>query len=144
VTAGSDSDLFLAKFDPSGQHIFSKRFGSASADEREGRIAVDAAGNIVLAGILRDSTDFGGGPLWCHAGAVESADAFAAKYDPNGQHLWSRRFGDALGQTVRGVDVSPAGEPFLSGAFSGTLDFGAGPIVSGQEYFGLYVTKLTP
>ena len=77
---------------------WSKQFGEASAKEIEGAkaVATDAAGNVIIVGDLWGAANFGGGVLTT-AGAQ---DVFIAKLDPNGKHLWSKRFGDATSYQV--------------------------------------------
>src|SRR5262249_45698011 len=86
ASAGS-SDIYLAKLDPSGKHVWSKRFGSSTGDEGGYSAAIDAAGAIAITGPIAAPTDFGGGAL--------AAGAYVAKFDASGQHLWSKSYGDA-------------------------------------------------
>ncbi|HUN81537.1 MAG TPA: hypothetical protein VMV81_08520 [Phycisphaerae bacterium] len=55
-------DIFLAKFDASGNHLWSKRFGD-SLSQIGAAIAVDLAGSVWIAGSFLGSLDFRGGPL---------------------------------------------------------------------------------
>ena len=70
--------------------------------------------------------DFGGGPL-TSAGGI---DIFLAKFDPAGNHLWSKRFGDGFSQIGYSVTVDGADNVLFTGAFSGSVDFGGGPLTS--------------
>ena len=124
VSAGS-ADVFLAKFNADGVHQWSKRFGSAGADAGWA-LAVDPSGHVVLAGKFAGTVDFGGGPL-VSAGL---ANAFVAKYDSNGLHVWSRRLGGSNNETAYGVVVDASGSIIVTGEFDGTADFGGGPLVS--------------
>ena len=57
LKAGATTNVFVAKFDPTGATLlFATYFGGTGADSRVG-IAVDAAGNIYVAGTTT-STDF--------------------------------------------------------------------------------------
>ena len=69
--------------------------------------------------------------------AVGQTDAFLAKLDGNGAHLWSKRFGDASYQIGKSVAVSTAGEIALVGMFDGTIDLGDGQLVGagGKDAF---------
>ncbi len=135
VSAGS-SDVFVAKFDASGGHLWSKRFGDVNPQSVSG-VAVDGAGNIVLVGSFNGTVDLGGGPL-VSAGTV---DVFVAKLDGNGSHLWSKNFGDVGPQFAGAVVFDGAGNVLLDGHFSGSINFGGGPLVStgGNDAF---ITKL--
>jgi hypothetical protein len=58
----SDSDIFIAGFDPQGMHRFSLRAGSTGLDSGT-RIAALADGTVVATGWFSDEVDFGSGPL---------------------------------------------------------------------------------
>ena len=51
----------------------------------------------------------------------------AAKLDGNGNHVWSKRFGDSAPQFVDAIAVGADGSVVLTGQFMGALDFGGGP-----------------
>lgn len=125
LSPAGDYDALVAKLDPAGNCIFSKRFGDGSFQQASA-VAVDASGNVIIAGILSGTTDFGGGPLTSAAGQ----DVFVAKLDPTGNHLWSKRFGGAGNQIGIGVATSQAGDIAVTGWMTGTLDFGGNPMTS--------------
>src|SRR5581483_8621995 len=53
-------DVYVAKLDPTGQHVWSKGFGGPNTDEGY-RIAVDQAANTVyVAGYFQGPISFGG------------------------------------------------------------------------------------
>jgi hypothetical protein len=128
---------FVAVFDPGGAVRWAKALPLAAGGMR---VAVDAAGYVVLAGRFEGSVDLGGGPLKSAGGA----DIAVARLDPGGDVLWSERFGDPSDQEVTGVAVTPAGEIVLTGDFTGALDFGLGPLtgVGGSTLGDFYVAKL--
>ncbi len=124
VSAG-DFDMFLAKFDPAGTLVWSKRFGNGFINEGRG-VAVDGAGNVVLVGFSAGATDFGGGAL-PNGGAY---DVSVAKYDATGAHLWSKLMGTTLDQQGIGAGVDAAGNVLVVGYFMGSLDLGGGAMAS--------------
>ena len=131
TTAGAD-DIFLAKFDAAGNHLWSKRFGDGSGELGES-VAVDNAGNVFLTGYFGGSVDFGGGPLT----SAGSLDTFLAKFDAAGNQLWSTGFGAPDNQIGQSVAVDSAGNAFLTGFFGGSVDFGGGSLTSagGNDVF---------
>lgn len=127
VSAGS-WDIFVAKYSGlTGAHLWSRRFGGAATEEGLG-LAVDASGNVFVTGHYSSTAiDFGGGPL-TNAG---NTDIFLAKLSgSNGNHLWSRRFGNTGADESRATTVTPSGDVYISGSFSGTVDFGGLPLTS--------------
>ena len=119
------ADVFVAKYAPTGGHVWSKAFGGFGSDDAEG-IAVDSQGNVFLTGTFRDAVDFGGGAL-TSAGAD---DIYVLKLSTSGAHVWSKRFGDAVDQTARGIAADSSGNLYVTGHFSGTLDFGGAPMTA--------------
>jgi len=99
---------------------WSKSFGDA-AGQRVNAVTVDGLGAVFVTGAFSGTTDFGGGPLE----AAGDDDLFVAKYDTNGDHVWSRRFGDAGRQNGAAISLGPSGEVVVVGAFSGSIDLGS-------------------
>lgn len=124
VSAGG-FDVFLARFNDAGIHLWSKGFGDA-ADQTGRSVDVDFMGNIVLAGAFLGAIDFGGGPLQSQG----SEDVFVAKLDDMGLHIWSKGFGDPAQQIGRAVAADAAGNVIATGSLSGSADFGGGPLTS--------------
>jgi Beta-propeller repeat len=124
MSAGGD-DIFLAKLDPNGAHVWSKRFGDGGSQVGYA-VSTDGAGNVVVTGAFSGTVDFGNGPLVSSGGD----DVFVAKLDPSGGPIWSRRFGDLKGQSAIGVAIDGSDSVLVTGYFSGTLDFGGGPLLA--------------
>ncbi len=121
LESAGDYDGYLAKYDGGGALLWAKRFGdAASSYPCYYAVDVDRSGDIVLAGSFGMTVDFGGGDL-VSAGAY---DLFVAKLSGGGEHLWSRRFGDASSQETTSVAADSAGNVILGGHFTGVLDFG--------------------
>jgi hypothetical protein len=77
LPSAGGQDVFLAKLDGAGTHIWSKRFGDSAEQDTAG-IAVDASGNVVLAGWFAGSMTFDGSLLV----SADAADIFIAKFSP--------------------------------------------------------------
>lgn len=119
------SDIFIAKVDAAGKHVWSKRFGG-TGDDRAWAVATDPAGNVVVTGVFSNTVDFGGGPLVSSG----SWDIFAVKLDAAGNHLWSKRFGDSAQQEGHALAIDAAGNVVVGGMFWGALDFGGGAMTT--------------
>ena len=124
--AGADTDVVVAKLDPNGNALWAKRFGNGGNAQYGYGVAVDAGGNAVVVGAMSGSIDFGGGNL----NGAGGLDAFAAKLDPNGGHVWSRLGGFTQDQVARGVALTPQGDAIVVGAFSGNIGFGGAAVTS--------------
>ncbi|MFO0587288.1 MAG: nucleotide-binding protein [Polyangiaceae bacterium] len=138
VSAG-EADVFLAKLDPDGKHLWSKRFGD-SQDQLSMSIAFDVQNNVLLAGAFVGALDFGGGPLASAGGH----DVFLAKLDTLGDHVWSKRFGDQAEQYVTAVASDGAGAVLVTGYFTGALDLGGGAMIAKSALSDGFVAKFSP
>lgn len=138
ASAGSQ-DAFLVKLDSAGNTLWGKRFGGLGFESGDA-VAVDAAGNVVVTGILASSADFGGGALT----SAGSYDVFVAKFDPTGALLWANRYGDNVAQWASDIGVDGTGNIVLTGTFLGTVDFGAGPLTNPSPVANVFLAKLDP
>ncbi len=139
TTLGAGHHVFIAKFDPSGKHLWSKGFGSPG--EQHGvSVAADNAGNAIITGSFIGAVDFGGNPLASVGNS--NPDIFVAKFAPDGKPLWSKGFGDSGEQRGVGIAVDSASNVLLVGNFGGTVNFGGGAIKSTGAGFDIFVAKL--
>jgi len=138
--APADEDCSGASALCTGNHVTSKAFGDALAQTMND-VATDAQGNVYVIGSFAGSLAFGGA-----IGTLTSAggtDVLVAKLDNTGTVLWAKRYGNTADQVGNAIAVDPTGNVVITGAFQGTVNFGAGT----QTSFGgddLFVAKLDP
>jgi hypothetical protein len=127
LASAGGSDIFVAKLDGAGKHVWSKRFGDA-ADQTAGAVAVDAMGEVWLTGAVTGTVDFGGGPL---ANAADPlTDVFLASLSSSGAYVSAKRFNATLAQRGTALAINASGAMALGGVFDGTVDLGCGLISS--------------
>jgi hypothetical protein len=126
LTSAGCSDIFVAKFDTDGNHVWSQRFGDDSCEDEGFSVAVDGSGNVVVTGKFRGTVDFGGGPMT--SAGFGSLDIFVARFDPNGNHLWSKSFGSASSDFGNHVAADGLDNVIITGRFGDTVDFGGGTL----------------
>ncbi|WP_437778528.1 hypothetical protein [Sorangium sp. So ce1097] len=73
-------------------------------------VAVDAMGNVYVAGYFMGAVSFGDDVLI----ASGERDAFLVKLSASGDYIWSRQVGDIRQETAYSLAVSPEGEAFLA------------------------------
>lgn len=125
LASAGGADIILAKLNGmTGAALWGKKFGDAAIDQAGRSVAVDGQGNVLIAGAFDGTVDFGGGPLT----TAGSTDAFVAKFDPTGAHLFSRAFGDAGVQSGRSIAADAMGNFVVVGDSNGTIDLGGGAL----------------
>ncbi len=141
LSSNGGADVFLASFDSgTGAHVWSKHFGG-TVNDRPASVAADGSGNVYVAGLFQNTTDFGAGSV----SSGGSYDSFLASYDVTGAYRWSRTSGAVATDEARGVAVDSAGNVFLTGYFGQSADFGTGTLTSagGTDLFVASYTAAT-
>ncbi|MBI2566331.1 MAG: SBBP repeat-containing protein [Candidatus Schekmanbacteria bacterium] len=125
-TPGDYDDVFVAVLNAAGSALrFSTYFGGPRAEEVRA-IAVDAAGNIHIAGRTNSDGLPVLGTIADHAGGW---DAFAARFGPDGTLGFSTFLGGALDDDARAVAVTADGRTVVGGVTS-SADF---PVAGGLQ-----------
>jgi hypothetical protein len=137
LTSAGLEDIFVLKLDSSGNHVWSRRYGSVSPDYGSGVSAI-ADGGALVTGFFRGTVDFGGGPL---NSAEGSEDIFVLKLGSSGIHVWSRRYGSVGPDHGSGVSATSDGGALVTGYFRNTVDFGGGPLTSAGSW-DIFVLRL--
>ncbi|MGD2110327.1 MAG: SBBP repeat-containing protein [Phycisphaerae bacterium] len=150
TATSTDTDLWVAKFDPDGNVLWAHAAGSVPdnmfdtpADVGEA-IAVDADGNCYLAGFFtRNSITFGSVTLIEGDGSF-----FLVKYDPGGNVLWVRQADSVCtvcNDPAAVMAVDGNGNVFVTGIpLNGDIDFGPFALSNTTFFFAKYDTDGTP
>jgi hypothetical protein len=137
--AGGGLEALVAKLDPSGAPIWAHAYVSEGFAHQIARaVAIDGAGNILVAGELQETVDFGTGPLT----SAGDTDIFVLKLDPAGETVWASAYGDGDVQHVTAIATLPDDGVVLTGDFFGTLDLGGDPLVATGDSTDIYVAAL--
>jgi hypothetical protein len=117
VSAGN-GDIFIVKYDASGNLLWARRAGGGS-DIYANDIAVDPAGNCYIIGEFYDSASFDGNVVY----STIAQDVFTAKYDPDGNGVWAASSGGLSGDWGTGIAVDSLGNVFIAGYFQSQFVF---------------------
>jgi len=120
-----NTDAFLVKLDPDGTHVWSNGYGGPTTDQGLA-VLVDGSQNVLVAGTTdSESVDFGGGELVNDS----TANVFLAKFNPEGEHLWSHSYGGTFKAEFSAIAADGAGDFLVAGhIWSADVDFGTGPL----------------
>jgi hypothetical protein len=133
----NSSDVFLAKYDTSGNAIWVQQ--ATGNSDQEGRcIAIDYQGNVLIGGSYVPDLYFNSYQL----NGWGNYDAFVAKYDPNGNFISVISAGGATwNEYVYGICADNTGNIFVSGSFSDVAYFDADSLVSYGNY-DIFIGKI--
>ena len=130
LTGTGDSDIFVAKIDPSGSFSWVTQAGGTDEDEAF-RTSTLADGSAIVEGYFTDVASFG--PFTLTSAGEE--DYFVAKVDSSGTFLWATRAGGTGddGTESWGVSALVDGSAIVSGSFENTADFGSTTLTSAGD-----------
>jgi hypothetical protein len=137
LTSAGSYDVFVAKYSPTGVHLWSKSFGGAAL-EALGGVAVDPAGNVLVAGGFKNTADFGTGPI----ASAGDYDIFVTKFSPTGSNIWVRTFGGTDTDRACSIAADASGNVILAGNFRSTVNFGGGALTN-ADAADLFLAKLS-
>jgi len=137
-------DLFLAKYDASGNVLWVK--GAAGKGNDQGfSVATDASGNVFITGSFDGNTlTLGSIPLTIIYPTF--LNMFIAKYDANGNVLWAKNAGGYWGGCMgMSLNTESNGNIFVTGVFgSSTMMFGNTLLNNPGINSSLFLVKYDP
>ncbi|BDS10047.1 DUF7619 domain-containing protein [Aureispira anguillae] len=119
LTAVDHEDVFVQKLDANGNFIWAKSMGGVSGDEGRS-LAIDDLGNVYTTGRFRDTVDFDPGVGVYKLVSTSLYDLFIQKLDANGNFVWAKSIDADMG---RAITVDHLNDIYITGSFSGTVDF---------------------
>lgn len=148
----NDVSGFLVKLSATGAPLWvlsqSEPAGmAAGTDQIDYDVEVDAEGNVLLTGAASGTTIFdAANPGTSARLAAGAADAFVAKYDPQGALIWAKLLGDASPQVGASIAKGPLGTVWSTGYFTGSITVDAAPPVTLTSAGGIdvFLTRLSP
>jgi len=145
LTSVGQDDIFVCKYNASGNFVWAKSFGGIQHDEA-GSIALDAAGNVYITGRFFDTVDFDPGVSTYNLTIPGFyGDACVCKLNNSGSLVWVKQLGNNADEIGFSINVDVAGNVYTAGIFSGTSDFDPGSGTFGLTSingFNVFVSKL--
>jgi hypothetical protein len=123
------SHFYVAKLTSQGDHVWSTQLGGNYAT-RDGRLAVDAQGGIVVGGIFAQTMSLAGQSFQ----GSQLGSAFVASLDASGTAQWARAYAGQYASEMGGVGAGPAGSAAVGLSSLETVDFGDGPLTTKGGY----------
>lgn len=140
------SDIFVAKFNTSGNLLWARAYGSQSVDVNNS-VVTDRQGNVFIAGSFAGTSISFGTTSLINSGVVGYDDLFIAKLNSSGNELWAISQGNSIGgEVAKQLAVDSIGNLFVAGAFNGNST-SLGSYNFNNSHSGLndlFIEKLSP
>lgn len=123
---GGADDAYVSKLDANGNFVWALRIGGSSINYSKS-VAVDAAGNVYVAGYFAGTVDFDPAPATAFEITTNGQyDISIVKFDPNGNFLWAKTIGGSFSDLAYAMTLDLAGNICMTGVFVGNVDFDPG------------------
>lgn len=124
-TTVGEEDIFIQKFDTSGNFIWVKTLGQSSSDVGND-IEIDSEGNVIVVGTFTGgSIDFDLGPGTSILTA-DFEDGFILKLDASGDFIWVKKNGGKGRDHCNFVKIDSEDNIFITGYFTQNIDLNPG------------------
>jgi hypothetical protein len=145
ANAGGHSDVFIARYDVSGNATWVKKGGGSDNDAGRA-IAADAAGNTFITGNCGQTATFGSTTLH----GADATELFFASYDVSGNFRWVLKAGgeadasdpDRFIEMGLSICTDPTGNVFASGTYRSSSTFGSTTLAPWSTHTEVFLTKI--
>lgn len=143
-TSTTEADLFIVKYDASGNVLWGKVEGGTNDDVGRS-ISTDVNGNVFVTGYFKSpSLTIGTTTLMNVGTSTGSLNIFVLKYDSNGNFLWAKGAGENDSEIANSIITDANGNAYVTGHFnSSSISFGANTLIkTGSAYYSdIFVVK---
>lgn len=125
LTSAGGFDIFFAKYNATGDHVWSERIGAGS-DDMGFSLGLDGSNNVYVTGYFQGTADFNPASGAGNVNNLTSAgnkDIFLAKYNSSGVYQWADQIGGSQDDEAFSIAVDNAGNSCITGYFKATADF---------------------
>ena len=117
-------DMYISKYGEDGTRLWTRQFGTSAYDVAQATSA-DSLGNVFIAG-------------YTEAGSIGMYDGIVAKYDTNGNLMWSKQIGTGSFDEIFGVSTDGLGNAYVAGTTQDDIQNGVATVSAAD----LFVSKL--
>jgi hypothetical protein len=134
---GSPSSVFIAKYSSAGALVWAKAVNGVTSAYGFA-LCVDGSGNVIATGrFVGNNIDFNPGAASNLFSSTNSVpDIFVLKLDASGNYVWAMRLGANNSDQAHSIKADAAGNIYLAGYFSATVDFDNGAGNANLASFG--------
>jgi hypothetical protein len=126
-------DAYLTKYDSAGNVLWTRMLGSDGSATGTG-LALDPQGGVVITGTTT-------GDLSTTSVADGNNDSFVARYDANGNQLWTTQLQTLNNNSSAAVSVDASGNVYIGGQTTGAIGSGQTKIGGSDAYVAQLSSK---
>jgi hypothetical protein len=140
ISEASNADIFVAKFNATGNLIWLRNAGG-QGDDASFSIATDISGNSYITGYFTGTALFGNTKVT----SIGYSDVFVAKYSASGTLVWLKTGGGAYQDESYAISTDVTGNCYVTGHFTGNATF-SGITLTSAGYFDtdVFILKYNP
>jgi hypothetical protein len=145
LTATADNDIFVSKFDVSGNYVWAKKMGGSGTDIGNG-IAVDGSSNVYTSGYFQGTVDFDPNAGTASLVSGGGNDIFVSKFDASGSYVWAKRMGSTGSDISYDLALDNSENVYTTGLFQFNPDFDPNSCTKNLSSAGsndIFVSKLS-
>ena len=117
LISSGGTDIFIVKYDPEGEVLWTRQEGGADYDYLHG-ISIDDEG-IFSCGSFYGTTNIGGETFVSQG----SQDIFISRHDSDGNFLWAKHIGSPKTDYINALDTDPYGNMIITGHYYDSISF---------------------
>ena len=135
LTSSGSSDIFIVKYNSSGNVLWARRAGGSGVDYGNG-VSTDATNSVIITGYFSGSATFGS----INLNSSGSYDIFVAKYDASGNVQWAKKAGGSNSDQAHSITTDKFNNNIITGNFYSSATFGSTTLYSAGGY-DVFVAK---
>ena len=140
-SSNGNRDIYVCKFNPNGQYVWSRTFGGSGYDDAED-VEVDDLGNIFITGSFQNTVDFNPDPGFSNFETSNGIDdAYLLKVDSAGLFKWVKTFGGAGQDELSVLKIIDSKELYVGGYFTSTTTFSPGVVLVSSGNADAFLAK---
>jgi hypothetical protein len=129
-----NTDIYLAKYDNSGNYLWAKCIGGSASGERVNDLFLDNNSNVYLAGAFDSIADFDPSAAIVNLNSTGFDDAFLARFNTSGNLDWAFSFGNSnMNDEMSSLRIF-AGKLYCAGTAGNRSDFDPSPSTATVSY----------
>jgi hypothetical protein len=141
----SFSDNYISILNFNGDFEMALQIGGGNL-KRIHDLEIDSYGSIYFTGEFEGTCDFRPDSATYYLTSNGRLDAFIGKLSSQGELIWVRQMGGSKNDSSTAISITPSGEIYSAGNFSGTVDFnpgGVGAALTARGISDFFVQKMS-